>query len=251
MSEKGEIIYREEETFTDKYESDRLRTEIPGFDKILGGGIPRGATTLVAGGCGSGKSIFCLQTLYNGALKHDEPGAYISFEEPAESIRNTARKFGWDVDALEKKNVLKIMLKDPYEIKDFSKTLSGEMYYTFKDMGVKRIVIDSVTYLASTVGNNYEIRKTVATLARRLREIGASTFLVSEIPEGATGVGRYGMEEFVTDGVVKFHNIHLKENRQRAVEILKMRRTKHSILLHPFCINNKGITVFAEQPIFK
>ena len=43
-----------------------LKTEITGFDELFsGGGIPIGNSVLVAGGPGTGKSIFCRQICYN------------------------------------------------------------------------------------------------------------------------------------------------------------------------------------------
>ncbi|MEW5955923.1 MAG: ATPase domain-containing protein [Candidatus Micrarchaeota archaeon] len=259
LNEKGEVIYRREGVVGGSRFAagaaveavNRIKTGISGFDELLEGGIPRGSTTLIAGGCGSGKSIFCMQALVNGAALYGEPGVYITFEELPESMRAAGAMFGWKIEALEKRKLLKIIFKDPYEIKDFSKTLSGELYYTLRDINAKRVVIDSITYLGSTAATTYEVRKTVATLARRLKEIGCTTFLVSEIPEGGAGVGRYGMEEFVSDGVINLHNILIKDTRQRAVEILKMRRTKHDTLLHPFRIDDKGITVFPHEQVFK
>jgi RecA/RadA recombinase len=39
-------------------------TVIAGFDEISGGGLPRGRTTLLMGGSGSGKTIFSLQSCW-------------------------------------------------------------------------------------------------------------------------------------------------------------------------------------------
>ncbi|RLG02986.1 MAG: KaiC domain-containing protein, partial [Thaumarchaeota archaeon] len=52
---------------------ERVVTGIPGFDEILHGGIPRRNVVLLAGGPGTGKSIFGYQYLYNG-LKKGEHG---------------------------------------------------------------------------------------------------------------------------------------------------------------------------------
>ena len=44
-----------------------------------------------------------MQFIINGAVKHNEPGVYISFEEDAESLRRNMKNFGWDIEQLEKK----------------------------------------------------------------------------------------------------------------------------------------------------
>jgi circadian clock protein KaiC len=56
-------------------------TGITGFDAITGAGLPRGRTTLLVGGPGSGKTLLALQFLVHGAHDCREPG--ISGASPA------------------------------------------------------------------------------------------------------------------------------------------------------------------------
>src|SRR6202023_1752032 len=69
---------------------------IPGFDAITGGGLPRGRTTLLVGGPGSGKTLFALQFLVHGAQHCDEPGIIVAFEETSKRIMANAESFGWN-----------------------------------------------------------------------------------------------------------------------------------------------------------
>src|ERR1700676_1779531 len=57
----------------------KASTGIVGFDEITGGGLPRGRTTLLVGGPGSGKTVFALQYLINGARSYGEPGIFVAF----------------------------------------------------------------------------------------------------------------------------------------------------------------------------
>jgi RecA/RadA recombinase len=52
----------------------KARTGIEGFDEITHGGLPRGRTTLLEGGPGSGKTLMALQTLVNGARLDNAAG---------------------------------------------------------------------------------------------------------------------------------------------------------------------------------
>jgi hypothetical protein len=47
---------------------------IQGVDEITGGGLPRGRSTLISGGAGSGKTLFGLEFLVRGATQFSEPG---------------------------------------------------------------------------------------------------------------------------------------------------------------------------------
>ena len=58
----------------------RVATGIYGLDKLIEGGFKKNSTNLVAGGPGSGKTIFAIQFLVEG-VKKGEPGIYITFEE--------------------------------------------------------------------------------------------------------------------------------------------------------------------------
>lgn len=76
-------------------------TGITGFDELTGGGLPRGRTTLLVGGPGSGKTIFGLQFLAHGAADGGEPGIFVAFEETAQRIAANARSFDWKLDELQ------------------------------------------------------------------------------------------------------------------------------------------------------
>jgi circadian clock protein KaiC len=80
---------------------DKLPTGIAGFDRITEGGLPARRTTLVAGGAGSGKTVFALQTLANGA-RRGEPAIFVSFNQYPRQLVENAGAFGWDLEALEK-----------------------------------------------------------------------------------------------------------------------------------------------------
>src|SRR6202011_2909578 len=79
---------------------------ILGFDDITGGGLPRGRTTLLAGGPGCGKTIFALQYLVNGAREFDDPGIFVAFEEASRRILANAESFGWRLGQLQPKKLL-------------------------------------------------------------------------------------------------------------------------------------------------
>ncbi|MHA1638492.1 MAG: ATPase domain-containing protein, partial [Candidatus Thorarchaeota archaeon] len=63
-----------------------IKTGIPGLDELLGGGLVEGSTTLLSGRSGSGKSVFGLQYLYEGAAQYDTPGILLTLENRPDDI---------------------------------------------------------------------------------------------------------------------------------------------------------------------
>lgn len=231
-------------------EIDRIKTGIPGLDELITGGIPRQSTVLLAGSPGAGKSIFAMQFLVNGAELFGEAGLYISFEEDPASLRETGMLFGWDIEKLEKQKKIKIIFEDPYEIKSFAAAMSGQIYNTLRETNAKRIVFDSITYMGVTQDNQYKLRKHIAELGRRLKKMDISTLFISESPEGPNDPRIFKMDEFAADGVIRLYNLLIKGTRQRAIEIVKLRKTNHDTFLHPFIISEKGIVAYPKEQVF-
>src|SRR6185312_6482192 len=75
----------------------RCKTGISKFDELLGEGIPRGSSLLIAGVAGTGKTVLLLEFLYRGA-QAGEKGIIFSFEETKERLLASARGLGWDLE---------------------------------------------------------------------------------------------------------------------------------------------------------
>lgn len=227
--------------------NNRVPTGIAGFDKLIEGGFIKGSTNLIAGGTGSGKSIFCMSFIYNGATKYNEPGLYISFEETVASLKEDARVFGFDFDKLEKAKKARIIFMTPYSTTDLQALLAEEI----EKSKAKRIVIDSSSVLAMSLEGDYRVRKQIYFLVATLQKLGCTSLLVSEVVGEAPldissssrdgSFSRYGVEEFVADSVITMHNSGLGGQGDRAVRVVKMRRTNHTKGPVAFEIGKEGI----------
>ena len=86
----------------------KSKSGIEGLDEITGGGFPLGRPTLICGSAGCGKTLMGMQFLVKGITEYNEPGVFMSFEESAKDLTQNVRSLGFDLDALIKKNKLKI-----------------------------------------------------------------------------------------------------------------------------------------------
>ncbi len=242
----------------------RVKTGISGLDDLIEGGFPEKRTMLVSGACGTGKTIFSMQYIYNGAVKYNEPGIYVTLDERPELIREDVTRFGWDLKKLEEKKLISIIdgsvarIGMPSE-EEFSLPMTGfdldklllEIMRVTKRIGAKRAVIDSIPALGFNFENENETRKAILKLSYMLMRIGVTSIMTSEIQEGAAKFGRYDVEEYVVDGVIVLHYSGIGGGgTNRTVHIRKMRSTKHSEDLHPVTITKNGMKVHGIEEAY-
>jgi KaiC/GvpD/RAD55 family RecA-like ATPase len=242
----------------------RVKTGIQGLDELLEGGFPEGRSVLVSGACGTGKTIFGMQYIYMGASKYNEPGIYVTLDERPDLMRQDVTRFGWDLRKMEDKNLLQIIDGSIAKIgiqseEEFSLPVTGfdldklllEIMRVSKRMGAKRVVIDSLPALGFNYENQNEVRKAILKLSYMLSRTGVTSILTSEIEEGSNQFGRYGVEEYVVDGVILMHYMGVGTQSNRTMHIRKMRATKHSEDLHPMEITSKGIVIHKIEDEYK
>jgi circadian clock protein KaiC len=215
-------------------------TGIEGLDYIISGGFPTGSTILLDGAPGTGKTILGMQFLYHGAVFHNEPGIYITFEQFPEQIYEDMNAFGWDIRKLEKENKLRVVCMSPEVLLEQMKQPNGLFDQLVKGIDCKRIVIDSLNLLYFGMDNQVEERKTIYTIRNILRKYSLTSILIHE----HTSLKREEIPfvSYVVDGVI---NLTLQEHnviyRKRTLEVLKMRGRKIREGEHIYRLNSSGV----------
>ncbi|MBM3303609.1 MAG: hypothetical protein FJY76_00800 [Candidatus Aenigmarchaeota archaeon] len=226
----------------------RVKTGIAGLDDILGGGIPQNQLLLITGTSGTGKTIMCSQFLWNGVKKFGEAGVYLSFEEPADAIRENMKEFGWDFGEMEKAGRLAFIKYDPFRIDEVFNILDS----TIREIGATRVVVDSISALGLHVRDKSELRRMIYNLSILLRKLNCTSLIVSEIVHGTEPkLSRYGVEEFVADSVIVLYYERIESVFNRAIQVWKLRGSEHSERLHPYLIDgSKGIVVSSGEEAY-
>jgi len=228
---------------------ERIKTNIPGFDKLISGGFVKDSLNLLSGGPGSGKTIFAMQFLHEG-VKNKEKGLFISFEEDFDKLMGDAEVFGWDFRTLEKEDKCYFFSCKPME----EPNLQTEITKIIKGHKITRVVIDSISVFAMMFKDDpYRIRKEFYKLASFLKKMGCTVLLTAEISgeaplditSGGGSLSRDGLIEFIADSVITLHNSGIGGEGDRAIRVLKMRRTNHVKGPVPMNINEKGMSVLS------
>jgi circadian clock protein KaiC len=219
----------------------RKKTGILGFDPLVQGGFKEGSINLVAGGPGSGKTIFAIQFLMEG-LVNGEPGIYVTFEERKDKLYEDMLSFGWDLEKYEKKGKFAFLEYTPEQVKNVLIEGGGTIDTLVSEMKVKRIVIDSITSFTLLYKDELTQKESSLALFELINSWGCTAVLTSqdEAPEGSTITAAL---EFEVDSIILLYHFRKKGSRIRAIEVLKMRGTKHPEKTFYIYITPKGLKV--------
>ena len=227
-------------------EIEKVKTGIEGLDELLNGGIPKKSSILLAGPAGSGKTTIALEFLYKNAMEFDANGLYVSFEETEEEIKRNL-PFDWDLQSLIDSGKISIVKYDPYQYEDIIDLIRSSV----KENNAKRVVIDSLTALNLYVDNVKDVRKLILDMNEQLRKLECTTIYSGEIKsESPEQISRFGVEEFIADGVIRLFLSRQGSELTNAILIRKMRGTDHDKKIHPFKFREDGIFVYAKEEAF-
>ncbi len=222
-------------------------TGINGLDEITEGGLPKGRPTLIAGGAGSGKTLMSMQFLARGALRYDEPGVFVAFEESAEDLTKNFASLGIDLEDLmaRKKILIDYIFIDSSEIEETGEyDLEGlfiRLGSAIDSIGAKRVVLDTIEVLFSGFKNEAILRSELRRLFRYLKSKGVTAIVTGE--RGDESLTRYGLEEYVADCVILLDNRMQEQIATRRLRIVKYRGSRHGMNEYPFLIEEDGISV--------
>ncbi|KAF1085030.1 Circadian clock protein kinase KaiC [Sporotomaculum syntrophicum] len=218
-----------------------IPTGINGFDKLVYGGIVQGNSVLIEGVPGAGKTTFGIEFVYRGITEFNEPGIIVTCEELPESLYRDALNLGWDLQALEASNQLRILCTSPEVLNDPEINLIEEVV---REVGAKRILVDSISHFRNVISDPILLRRSVYSFCNGLRRLGLTSLLIKE--RESDGQRDYAFEEYVVDAVIRLENKETPGlHRLRVLEICKTRGQEHIPGKHTFRITEKGIKVFA------
>lgn len=224
----------------------RLKTRISKLDDLLGDGIPRGSSLLIAGVAGTGKTALALEFIYRGALA-GEKGIVFSFEETRARLRATAEGFGWEIGEQIERGMIEIVFIPQPDIMVEAHLLM--MREKVDSMRARRVAVDSISVFLHKVKDPQIAREKTFQVASIIQNAQAVGFLATDIPYGSNQVSRFGVEETVVDGVILLTSTAEGLERQRYLEIYKLRNTAHLKGRHSMVIDKGGIEVFPRYNV--
>jgi circadian clock protein KaiC len=220
----------------------RLSVGVPVLDEMLGGGLPRGYSVLVAGPSGSGKSILAAAFLAEGA-KQGETGVIASFEQGAGRTGHGSLstliqdgRIGIVDTAAPDLSIDEVVLLLLTEINRLKAT---------------RVVIDSLSGFELSLAPTFreDFRESLSRLVAALAGAGVTVLMTSELEDRYTDLrfSPYGTA-FLTDAIIVQRYIELDSCLRRVLAVVKVRASPHSNQLREFTIDDAGIQVGRMLP---
>jgi circadian clock protein KaiC len=231
-------------------------TGITGLDEITGGGLPRGRTTLLAGGPGSGKTILALQFLVHGARDCQEPGIFVAFEETPNRIVANADGFGWKLPELQKK---KLFFMDAQPMPDLVQSgnfdlggMLAALEAKTKEMKARRIVFDALDIVLALLPDAASRRKEIYRLHAWLLAHGLTGLITlkDDSDERRSNVDQsLGFMQFMVDCAIILKQSVVFGVSQRNLRVQKYRGSSFDENESAFLIGSSGFEVAVARTL--
>ncbi|AEH60146.1 putative circadian clock protein, KaiC [Methanosalsum zhilinae DSM 4017] len=224
-----------------KPERERLKSSIEKLDTILAGGILKGSSILVAGSAGTGKTIFGLHFIMDGAI-NGEPGLIISFEETPEELYQYSKSFGWDLEKMEKEDQVRILFTPPSDVYPNKHTL--HINKLIEEIGVQRVFVDDISGFDYAFERNIDKKEHIYNLIRNFKNKKITSCFTSEI-ENITGnlqVSHIALS-MVMDVVILLRYVEIESEMKKALLVLKIRGSGHDKSLREYSITDSGMKI--------
>jgi circadian clock protein KaiC len=237
----------QEQTKSHSFIFPKSSTGVDGLDEITNGGFPKGRPTLICGGAGCGKTLLSMQFLIKGITDYNEPGVFMSFEEPSDDLTLNVKSLGFDLEKLKKS---KKLIVDHVRVERSEIEEAGEydldglfirLGHAIDSIKAKRVVLDTIESLFAGLDNQAILRAELRRLFSWLKQKGVTAVITGE--RGEATLTRQGLEEYVSDCVIVLDHRVTEQVSTRRLRIIKYRGSTHGTNEYPFLIDENGISV--------
>ena len=221
----------------------RYKLYINGLDEKIENGIPKGHIVLLCGASGSMKSYVALNILYNHAKQNKTTGVYLSLEEGRHLIERRMAKMGMIYEEVAKDLFLIDLGYLRKEVKDaeilgigWMQAIETQIRHFRENFGNELLVIDSINALYS-ITTFRNPRDELFHFFENLRSMDLTVFLISEMPPTEVRFSHYGVEDFLSDGIIHLDLRRVDINVNLYIGVVKMRDTKHERKYFPLIVS--------------
>lgn len=222
------------------YARDVITTDSAELNALLGGGFDVGASTLILGPAGTGKSLLAL-TLIGSAIARGGKAAMFVFDEELGLLFQRAKALGLDVQAWADAGSLSIEQVDAAELSPGE--FSEKVRRCVEQHGARTVVIDSLNGYQASMPAESALVLHMHELLQYLNRQGATTFL-TVAQHGLVGDMKAPVDiTYLADTVVLLRYFEATGRVRRAISIVKKRTGAHENTIREYRIDGSGLTL--------
>lgn len=226
------------------YKIVRERTSwgVSGLDGMLGGGLWRGSTTLLAGPAGAGKTTMALQFALEG-VRVGEPTLYVNFQENPTQLARAIHNLGADLEGAKRRG-LQLLYASPVELQIDSLVVT--IFRRIQQENIRRVVLDAAGDLIMAASDSQRLHDYLYALVQQFTVVGVTSVLTYETAGGVTdaggGAGVGGRFSYMSDNIV-WIRVEATAVVRRSVLVLKARGSAHDLHAHELHMSASGAQV--------
>jgi circadian clock protein KaiC len=226
----------------------QLSTGLKEFDKLLGGGIDSGSSTLILGPAGTGKSLISI-TFAMAAIARGEKAALFVFDEELGLLFDRMKGLGIDLEGMRESGQLLIVQVDAAELSPGE--FAHRVCRTIDTRGIKTVVIDSLNGYQAAMPEENSLILHIHELLQFLNRHGATTFM-TVAQHGLVGDMQAPVDvTYLADTVILLRYFEALGKVRRAVSIIKKRSGAHESTIREYRISNDGLSLGAPLENFQ
>src|SRR6266404_5876439 len=231
-----------------KFRHEPVSSGIKQLDRLCGGGLDRGTTTLILGQAGTGKSTLALQYAVQMADRGKRSMVF-SFDETRSVMLSRAKALGFELRKAIESGMITVQQVDPAELSpgEFAvRILRGV------EAGCKLVAIDSLNgYLNAMPGEKY-LNNQLHELCAYLNQQGVLTILILA-QHGLVAAAEAPIDlSYLSDTVLSLRYFEAYGEVKQSIVMVKKRSGRHEKTIREFKLTpGKGITIGEPLKMFQ
>ncbi len=221
----------------------RMNFGLVELEKMSGGGLPKGSTTLVAGSLGVGKTLLSLHYLIAGAFR-GEAGLFVGFYESPDQLFNKAERFGMDLRGAVESGLITLVNYIPIQLEP--DILAARILHEVQQHSIQRFVLDGVLEVdrATRYGNRtHDFLAALVTFSKENNITTIYNYEISKIIGTELDLSNTSLS-LLAENLILLRQLERGSRFHRVISILQMRDSLHELDIREFSIDTKiGINI--------
>jgi circadian clock protein KaiC len=228
---------------------DKLPSNLPALDTLLGGGIEEGTSTLIVGGAGTGKSTLAAQFCAAAAARGQKSIVFM-FDESPNTLFTRCHGLNIPIQRAVDDGLMEIVQVDPAELSPGE--LSFRIRKAVEERGVKIAIVDSLNGYLNAMPEERFLTIQLHELLMYLSQQGVASILIGA-HHGILGSQMQAPIDatYLADAVILLRYFESKGEVRQAISIVKKRGGVHERTIREFGMHDGAIKVGAPLRDFR